>query len=442
MADKISDPPDGIIVRNKLECAICKKRLKNPKVLQCLHNFCEICLVNQVSCCVWSWSWSITCPLCKQTTKTPACGVQNLKTNFHLIGQLEDALVKEELLTEEFSQPACDLCDLEKGAMSRCLDCCMYLCLTCKTAHRRIAALSKHTVASLDELCLGEVTKTFRREKRTGECLNDHRFFCETCNDVVCKDCPEIDPRSGESISRGWRGASQHKVVKMDSAASSKRKMTKQMITSLQKVLGEYKSTLKSIAVDRANLEGQSRGLEEQVKEAVRAITKKIKEEEARHVKEIADIQQRKEKTLQESEKCLEATMQRMSDSLEMAINVTDTASDQDFLGLVSLINNNLEDLMSNRPSAIYSGLPWWWLNRENSGRIGSLKHPSGRSYSGKYTGKCIQLLSRLLRYINYNLKFHRLLNREKTITHNHHHVFNKNGKNKGIRYIIKKVKM
>ncbi|XP_071799079.1 uncharacterized protein [Asterias amurensis] len=382
MADKISDPPDGIIVRNKMECGICKKRLKTPKVLQCLHNFCENCLVYQGSFCVWSGSWSITCPLCKQTTKTPGCGVQNLETNFHLIGQLEDALVKEELLTEEFSQPACDLCDLEKGAMSRCLDCCMYMCLTCKTAHRRIAALSKHTVASLDELCLGEVTKTFRREKRTEECPNDHRFFCETCNDVVCKDCPEIDLRSVRSISPGWRGASQHKFVKIESAASSKRNITKQMITSLQKALGDYRSTLETIAADRANLERQSLGLREQVREAVRIIRKNIKEEKARLFKEIADIQQRKKKTLQECEKNLKAAMQRMSDSLEMAIDATDTASDQDFLGLVSLINNNLKDLMSNRPNAIYSGLPWWWLNRENSGHIGSLKHPNGRSYS------------------------------------------------------------
>ncbi|XP_071799083.1 uncharacterized protein [Asterias amurensis] len=379
MADKVSDPPDGIIVRNKLECAFCKKRLKNPKILQCLHNVCEQCLLNKVS----MGYWSITCPLCYQTT-TSSNGVQNLKTNFHLIGQLEDTLVKEELLREESlnNQPVCESCEVEKEAVSRCLDCSMYLCLSCKKVHRRIAVLSKHTVASLDELRVGVVTKTFRREKRAEECPSDHRFFCETCNDVVCKDCPEIDPRSGKSISPGWRGASRHKVVKMDSAASSKRKMTKQMITSLQKVLGEYKSTLKSIAVDRANLEGQSRGLEEQVKEAVRAITKKIKEEEARHVKEIADIQQRKEKTLQESEKCLKAAMQRMSDSLEMAINVTDTASDQDFLGLVSLINNNLEDLTRKGPDRIYSGLPHWTFTRENSGRIGGLMDPSGRSYS------------------------------------------------------------
>ncbi len=380
MAEEASGSSGSINVRSKFECALCHKRLKDPKILHCLHNFCEKCLVNKVVSSGWTNSLSITCPLCSQTT-TSSNGVQNLKTNFHLIGQLEDTVVKEELLSEEVGQPVCDSCDMEKEAVSRCLDCSMYLCPSCKTVHQRIAVLSKHMVVSLDELRLGEVTKTFQRQKRVEECSNNHRFFCKTCNDVICKDCPEINPRSGQKISPGWRGSPQHQIMEMESAATSKRKMTKQMITNLQKALGDYKSTLKSIAADRAKLKGQSKKLEEQVKEAVRKITKMVDKEEARLFKEIADIEQEKEKTLQESEKKVKAVMQRMSDTLEMAIDVTDTSSDQNFLGLVSLIHNNLEDLTSKRPERIYSGLPQWTLNEENRGCIGNLSDPRGGSY-------------------------------------------------------------
>ncbi|MCI4386112.1 hypothetical protein PGIGA_G00058460 [Pangasianodon gigas] len=79
-----------------LVCSICLEHYHNPKVLPCLHTFCERCLQNYIP----PQSLTLSCPVCRQTSILPEKGVAALQNNF-FITNLMEVLQRE----AECSQP-------------------------------------------------------------------------------------------------------------------------------------------------------------------------------------------------------------------------------------------------------------------------------------------------------------------------------------------------
>ena len=315
--------------------------------------------------------------------------IENLKTNFHLIGKLQDVAVREQLSSQDF-RPGCDICELKNEAVSRCLDCSMYLCLSCQRLHCRIAAVSEHTVASLDDLRCGKIAKTFRRQRGVDECPKHHRYYCEICEGLICKECPQIDQKRDQPLSFGFaRQSAEHNIIEMESAALARRKTTKEMTAKLKKALSESKSTLEKIAAAGPQFNNHTANLKKQVKEFGNKIREKIADEERHLYQEIAGIHQEQEKTLRDSKKNMETTIQHMNDSLEMADDVVDNASDGDFLELYSVISRDLQNLINMSPSDIYDGLQLWMIQRQNPESIGTLSkvlRPTATKKRGMYS--------------------------------------------------------
>ncbi|XP_044881449.1 tripartite motif-containing protein 3 isoform X2 [Mauremys mutica] len=68
-----------------LVCSICLDRYHNPKVLPCLHTFCERCLQNYIP----PQSLTLSCPVCRQTSILPEQGVAALQSNFFITNLME-----------------------------------------------------------------------------------------------------------------------------------------------------------------------------------------------------------------------------------------------------------------------------------------------------------------------------------------------------------------
>uniref|UniRef100_A0A6Q2YNP8 RING-type E3 ubiquitin transferase n=1 Tax=Esox lucius TaxID=8010 RepID=A0A6Q2YNP8_ESOLU len=68
-----------------LICSICLDRYNNPKVLPCLHTFCERCLQNYIP----PESLTLSCPVCRQTSILPEKGVSALQNNFFITNLME-----------------------------------------------------------------------------------------------------------------------------------------------------------------------------------------------------------------------------------------------------------------------------------------------------------------------------------------------------------------
>lgn len=68
-----------------LNCGICHSTYSNPKVLPCLHSFCEQCLYDYIP----DQSLSVTCPVCRQQSILPLDGVSALQANIFISSLME-----------------------------------------------------------------------------------------------------------------------------------------------------------------------------------------------------------------------------------------------------------------------------------------------------------------------------------------------------------------
>ncbi|XP_022079510.1 tripartite motif-containing protein 2-like isoform X2 [Acanthaster planci] len=68
-----------------LVCGICLERYHTPKVLPCLHTFCQKCLQNYVP----AESLTLSCPICRQQSILPIEGVTGLQNNFFITNLME-----------------------------------------------------------------------------------------------------------------------------------------------------------------------------------------------------------------------------------------------------------------------------------------------------------------------------------------------------------------
>lgn len=169
-----------------LLCEWCKKDVKDPKLLPCLHNFCTECL--EVSMSVGR------CPICStphtQNAGTPKENVLfiNLQANLSIYQKVLDG---KDLL--------CNSCVTPVQAEFWCLECNEFFCVTCFGFHQKYR---KHQTISLNDI-KAESSKGFLawiRKSSNVYCsnhTNEPLRYVEFISNVflkwkICLECKEL----------------------------------------------------------------------------------------------------------------------------------------------------------------------------------------------------------------------------------------------------------
>ncbi|XP_022098464.1 uncharacterized protein LOC110983485 [Acanthaster planci] len=254
------------ISRDHLECSICHERYQTPKILSCLHSFCEMCLLTYQK--ALENPSQIPCPKCRQDTKLQSTEVSSLKTNFHLKEIVEDFALKEKLAQKEVTKLLCELCEEQREAHSRCSDCPLLLCKQCKASHQRIPSTASHDVVALDVLRTD--TDVLKRKGKVEPPCEKHqgekkRFFCETCKELICRDCTVVEHRK-------------HEFTTIDDAAPRHRKTVQSLANQLAKQMPLFKKSEADLQKMGSDLQRFTTLAQQQVKEQASEQNKKIEE--------------------------------------------------------------------------------------------------------------------------------------------------------------------
>ncbi|XP_070547632.1 tripartite motif-containing protein 2-like [Ptychodera flava] len=167
-----------------LSCAICSEVYKTPKVLPCLHSFCE--------CCLERWleknDGKLTCPNCRLRCLLPTDGVKGLQTNFHLTELIEYV----ESLSDARSQ-LCKACHVNQ-AVSHCPECCQNLCRHCSLTHASWTESKGHKIISLQQQHTGRTCEAKASKKVSYLYCPNHMenptiAYCTTCETPICRTC-------------------------------------------------------------------------------------------------------------------------------------------------------------------------------------------------------------------------------------------------------------
>ncbi|KAJ8310256.1 hypothetical protein KUTeg_012121 [Tegillarca granosa] len=182
-----------------LICSECREEFDQenniPRILFCLHTFCEKCL-NQLVV-----RNSIVCPSCKTKSDLSPGGVQCLPEDVSRRNMVEFAKVKERT-----SEILCRDCPDDNQASGFCRDCHIYMCIECTDTHRRSVASKSHTVLSIGEIKHFGADFFQRKLKCTtpGHEGQPLEFFCSKpkCKIPICTKCivPDHDESKGHVV--------------------------------------------------------------------------------------------------------------------------------------------------------------------------------------------------------------------------------------------------
>jgi hypothetical protein len=193
--------PSSIKYSNDLNCPLCKKRLQEPKLLNCLHVYCKNCLIahylteNSQFGIQNQQQSQLTCPKCKQSTPiSDQYDIEHLQDDHVLSNMLDMAMIEEQKLD-------CTSCKSEEKAVARCSDCAKFLCSNCVSAHENMTCFADHFVVRFqndDTLTNSDITPSTRQILKEPihkplyckyHLKENLKFFCQTCQIPICSDC-------------------------------------------------------------------------------------------------------------------------------------------------------------------------------------------------------------------------------------------------------------
>ncbi|XP_070549866.1 E3 ubiquitin-protein ligase TRIM56-like [Ptychodera flava] len=254
-----------------LYCTICQEKFKSPKILPCLHTFCEQCLVTLVE-----KTGSLNCPECRQQYQLPVGGVPAIKGNFFMSNLIEIFTQRQQSI--QGTENKCEGCQ-QNTATHRCVECRYYLCNTCFTTHRNLPFTRKHQVMTIGEYETAKSTSPIPLqavEYCNIHTQNEVKFYCETCQVPVCTDCTTVKHRIPEHVHRDLKDAADEYLTEL-----------KAMVDKL-KVKEQEAEKNKTLAKQmQTDLTEQCSREERKVRMKAEEIIKKIKREEQRLIDEL-----------------------------------------------------------------------------------------------------------------------------------------------------------
>ncbi|XP_033100169.1 tripartite motif-containing protein 2-like [Anneissia japonica] len=181
-----------------LECAICFKRLQNPKSLNCLHSFCLTCLEDWVK-----KKGKLTCPTCTKSYPLPEGGLQKLPPNTFLNNLLEtfEQYDKRDQIMK---------CVCGKVEEYYCQDCRHYLCSSCSDHHKLLPLSANHKLHAVEDV-RSMTPQDFALLNPPLCSLHSKplELYCQDCKTTICIHCTLIEHK-------GWEG--KHKPISISEA--------------------------------------------------------------------------------------------------------------------------------------------------------------------------------------------------------------------------------
>uniref|UniRef100_A0A3Q3T1G6 Transcription intermediary factor 1-alpha-like n=1 Tax=Mastacembelus armatus TaxID=205130 RepID=A0A3Q3T1G6_9TELE len=217
-------------------CPVCHLNFhsREPKLLPCLHSFCNKCLPSpsrnlamaesNVCCCLIPVN-VIRCPVCRQECME--------------VDVMENVFVKDSAeapsSTVERTPQLCMTCDDNTEAAGFCMDCVEYLCTTCVDAHQRVKFTKDHIIREKTEVSQEAHGVSTQRpmfcDIHKQEPL---KLFCETCDLLTCRDCQLVKHKDHnyQFLEDAYKNHKQH-MESMTHQLEEKRKLIEEVSNSI-----------------------------------------------------------------------------------------------------------------------------------------------------------------------------------------------------------------
>ncbi|XP_076468574.1 tripartite motif-containing protein 2-like [Babylonia areolata] len=326
------------INRELLSCGICLGRYRRPKVLPCLHTFCQNCLASYVP----AHSLAVTCPVCRQTSILPLEGVAGLQTNFFITNLMD--VVSAQAQSVLCTSGSCEIEDAR--AVSKCLDCDLFLCEVCTDSHCDMEGVEAsgavgeeevaHTVVGMDQVSGttdSDETPHLVCPSHFGNAL---QYYCTECETAVCADCTDI-----EHIG--------HTNICLTDAIEQQKCELLKLITQVREQVPLVEHSLSLVTDVSKALQKRSQDVEQQISNAFNELSKMMDERKASLMVELADACSSKQGVLDEQKDALESFLDKMQSSCDFTAESLEHGNETEILLVKKEMAQKLEELAMHK---------------------------------------------------------------------------------------------
>lgn len=175
-----------------VKCQLCSENMKMPKILPCLHSFCESCLEGFVKKLVdRTKTTSVTCPLCH--------AVALISRNRFNVREYIESLPTSTLISTILSRKAartrlCSVCKSDSNkAICWCGYCALAFCNEHVQYHKQLTSnKNRHPTVDLDDISSSKSTIMFPYQKCQFHKKEDLHLFCKEEWTPCCHKCRKM----------------------------------------------------------------------------------------------------------------------------------------------------------------------------------------------------------------------------------------------------------
>ncbi|XP_078614342.1 E3 ubiquitin-protein ligase TRIM56-like [Branchiostoma floridae x Branchiostoma japonicum] len=323
-----------------LECQICLQPYRRPKVLSCLHSFCQQCLEELLK--KQKIKTEIDCPTCRTKTLLPGGGVVKLKDNF-FVESLKDTIDVHKKLTNEGESLVCGSCETKSGAESFCTDCGFFLCDECVAIHRRIAVTRGHQVIGVEQLKAESDTVKIKPRPLPPCRIHSQetlKLFCIDCSEAICQICTVLSHKD-------------HKYEYFIDRAVKAKEDILALLAKTEKKMVDLKN-----ADQQAN--AQKTELEKNVNETIKNIKKKaeqtrkelvalVNQQETELLDCVNTVSQTRSKEFSTAIEEIETATVALESTAEFGRNIVKYGSDFEIMAVSGEVNDRLKTLLQTK---------------------------------------------------------------------------------------------
>ena len=327
---------------DQLTCPICLDDYTNPRVLPCLHVFCEHCLGRLVL--RDAENLIATCPNCRRETRLPQEGVAGLPPAFYInhLFEVRDTLQK----VSDPNKLRCDMCE-DGNAKGYCRDCGEFVCEACITLHRKWKKFAEHEIATLGQI-EANVAELAPPKKVTMKCSKhpseELKIYCETCNELICRDCT----------------VKAHRDHQFDLVADCFPKNRDAIVASLQPIKQQLDIVSQAVAeVDARSTRVAENGdaIKRDIQVATSELIRALKAREQQLMAEVDQIVGQTSKTLAAQRDHYQLTQTQLASCLEFVEESLRTGSPQEVLSMKKPVVERVQQMAKEfQPNHFQSG--------------------------------------------------------------------------------------
>ncbi|XP_022095805.1 uncharacterized protein LOC110982002 [Acanthaster planci] len=346
-----------------LDCPICAKNFKEPKILDCLHSVCLECL-QKLPVGRDSESPILTCPVCGSQTKVeePA----DLPDHLTLSALVEEGTVKEWLHGHQGSEIRCQTCEKKSPAMWRCMDCDKCLCQECRGAHDQMAA-APHNIYSLAQLHSGEVAYKSKLREYVPYCAKhpDQRadVYCAMCKQLLCGLCAEVDHRDHS-----------HSVETLSEASAKCRRNLAELAGAAEKHRVVFARAADEMTKSLLHLCVMCSNAKRQITKKANKEVARIREEEEKMIERLKGIYSDQCQMFKSTKAAYNKEVIQAGNKLKQVNQIIVQASYCEILNLQQKVLDNIEALTLRQPEKTPDRLSVVEF-KEEAGSLGRLVH-------------------------------------------------------------------